>query len=305
MKESTRQLFKMHRWRIDRALHGYIYYTQIDRYIWFIISVARKQARLLPRSRHLLDYVFNRYHCKVLTEEHAEKLLTLNQDIVVDPERSARVIPFSIAHDIVLSRPQNIVVMDCGCRLAKGIKDEPLDVCLIVGEPGASFCLEHNAQRLHARRVGSEEAIGIMRRERENGCIPTAWFKDSAGERFYAICICHPGSCAALEATHIARTLQVDAPPNIAAPSGYCARVENTLCDGCQACVKACPFRALILDSEDKVAVIFDPCMGCGLCVSTCRQGAFSIEREERKGIPMDIAELVEGSNIYSTPGLR
>jgi len=289
MKESTRQLFKVNRWRIDRSLHGYVYFTQIDHYIKYMIRLARK---VRPRTRYLLDYMFSHYHCKVLTEEQAERLLTVNQDIVVDPERSSRVMPFRIAHDIVLSQPLNIVVLDCGCRLEQGIKDEPLDVCFVVGEPAASFVLEHGA-RHHARKISPQEAIEIMQRERKNGCIPTAWFKDVAGERFFAICNCRPGRCAALEAVQITRTLQLEDPPHVAVSSGYIAQADRSLCNGCKSCVQACPFKAIALDDEDKAEVVFDLCMGCGLCVDTCKESAISLVRDERKAAPLDVAELV------------
>lgn len=283
----------MHGRRVDRANHGYLSYTWIDLYIKYLIGVARKHIRLLPRVRYIFDYIFNHYHCKLLTDNHAEKILALEEDISVHPEDSAKVMPFEIANSIIISEPQSIMVLDCGCRLALGIKDEPINVCFVIGEPGASFCLEHGAKRLDARRIGGGEAMEIMRRERENGCIPTVWFMDVIGGRFYAICNCRPDRYAALEATRISRMLQVDDPPNIAVSSGYIAKVDHSLCNGCKACMKACPFEAITLNSEEKAAVAFDSCMGCGLCVDVCMQDALSIVRNERKSVNFDVEELV------------
>lgn len=294
MKESTRQLFKMHGWRVDRAIHGYVYYAWIDHYIKTLMAIARKYIRVLPRGRFVFDFFFNRYHCKVLTQEQARKLLTLERDIIVDPQVSSRVVPFPHANRIILEQPQHIVVMDCACRLERDDDGAaPYDVCFAIGEPVASFWLEHGAERLHARRISAEEAIEIMQRERERGSIPTAWFKDAAGNRFFSICNCRPGACGALESQQIAAMLQVESPPVIAAPSGYCARVDRSLCIGCGTCMEACPFQAIDIDGEDKAVVIFEPCMGCGLCVDRCKQGAFSLARDERKGIPLDIDDLI------------
>jgi ferredoxin len=293
MKDSTKALFKLNGWRVDRAIHGYVYFTWIDYYIKTLMAIARRYVRLLPRGRFIFDFFFNRYHCKVLTEEQAVKLLRLERDIEVAPECSSRIIPYPHANRIVLNQPGSIVVMDCACRIERGVTDlEDLGVCIAVGEPVASFWLEHGAERLHARRLSATEAIEIMRRARAKGSIPTAWFKDAAGDGFFAICNCGPGVCDALEAAQIAGRLQVDNPPGIALASGYSARVDRSLCIGCGTCVKSCPFKAIALDGEDKAVVIFDLCMGCGLCVDGCKQDAFSLVRDERKGTPLDIGEL-------------
>ena len=294
MKESTRRFYRMHGWRHPLLfLHGYIYFTQIDRYIKTLMTVARRYIRALPRGRFIFDYFFNRYHCKVLTPEQAEKLLTLDHDIELDPETSARIIPYPHANRIILSQPNSIVVMDCACRIERGLRGrEPVDVCIAVGEPIASFWLEHGADRLHARRISAEEALEIVRRERERGSIPTAWFKDAAGNRFFGICNCSQAGCDALESAQIARRLQVEDPPCIALASGYGARVDRSLCTGCGTCIKTCPFKAVSQDGEKKAVIIYDLCMGCGLCVDKCEQEALSLVRDERKGIPFDVEEL-------------
>ena len=293
MKESTRALFRLNGWRLDRAVHGYVYFAWIDYYIKTLMAIARRYIRVLPRGRFIFDYFFNRYHCKVLTEDQAVKLLRLERDVEVAPELSSRVIPYPHANRIVLNNPRSMVVMDCACRIERGIKNpEELSVCIAVGDPVASFWLEHGEERLHARRITADEAVEIMRRERKKGIIPTAWFKDTAGDGFFAICNCGPGTCDALEAAGIAARLQVENPPGIALASGYCARVDGSLCIGCGTCVESCPFEAIILGGEDKAVVSFEKCMGCGLCADGCEQGAFSLVRDERKGIPLDIEEL-------------
>ena len=45
---------------------------------------------------------------------HAEDLVMVREDIDLGPQET--VIPFKIAHDIVLKNPQNIAVFDCPCR---------------------------------------------------------------------------------------------------------------------------------------------------------------------------------------------
>ena len=57
--------------------------------------------------------------------------------------------------------------------------------------------------------------------------------------------------------------------------------VEIDLCDGCQRCLKACPYDAVSL--RDGKAVIGDRCTSCGACIATCRTAAILTDAEPRK----------------------
>jgi ferredoxin len=295
MKESTKRFFRVHGWRHPlNFLHGYFYFTRYDLYVKGLLRFARRYIRFFPRGRALFEYFFKRYHYKVVTHEQMGKLLTLEEDVEVDPETSARIIPFEKFNRILLKQPRHIAVMDCPCRLEKGEKGcRPLNVCFAVGEPVVSFWLEHCADKYHARRISSEEALDILRRERERGHVATAWFKDATGGHTGVFCNCCKCCCGGLEAVRLADMLQVEDPPVMAAPSGYSARVNRSLCNGCGACVEVCPFDAVSLDGEDKSVLIYKKCMGCGACVDKCPQGARSLVRDPRKGVPLDVDELV------------
>jgi len=71
------------------------------------------------------------------------------------------------------------------------------------------------------------------------------------------------------------------------ASSGFVTAVDAGLCDGCGACEKACPFKAVSVSKTPTVR--WERCMGCGVCEATCPQGAMSLKRDERKGIPFDV----------------
>jgi Fe-S-cluster-containing hydrogenase component 2 len=51
-------------------------------------------------------------------------------------------------------------------------------------------------------------------------------------------------------------------------------RVDETLCDGCGACVAACPFQAMALWGEPPRAHKCDACQGDPACVPACPRGA-------------------------------
>lgn len=222
------------------------------------------------------------YHGKVVPTSAAAKLVSINQEIRIDDLE--QVIPYAKARAIVMKHPDHIAVLDCPCRSSKENPCLPLDVCLVVGEPFASFIVEHNPKK--ARWITSAEAIDILKAERGRGHVSHAFFKDAMLERFYAICNCCKCCCGAMQA-------QRNGTPMLAA-SGYLAEVDLDQCLSCGECQAICPFEAIRVDnlfaSVDLLA-----CMGCGVCVEHCPQGALSLVRCEQKGIPLEIDELLAG----------
>ena len=53
--------------------------------------------------------------------------------------------------------------------------------------------------------------------------------------------------------------------------------VINARCDGCQACVKVCQFKAIEGEAGKQHRVITDKCIGCGECRKVCPVGAIDM----------------------------
>ena len=301
---STRRFVRESRnvpgFRLFDLLHGYLYL----RFPYLYISMATGEHPLAKRLRPLLGVLdkwftpksnkaapqlpghtvtfADGYHGKVMPLGDARELITVGQDLRISvPEQ---VIPYITARDLILQNPDFIVALDCPCRVARPNPCLPLDVCLIVGEPFASFCLEHHPER--CRRISPQEAVGILEAEDQRGHVHHAFFKEAVLGRYYAICNCCACCCGAMQA-------QRNGVPMLAS-SGYTARVNQEECIACATCREYCQFQALVEAEDGTTRVDAVKCMGCGVCVSHCPQEAIQLELTPARGIPLEIHRLME-----------
>ncbi|MEW6189411.1 MAG: 4Fe-4S binding protein [Actinomycetota bacterium] len=135
-----------------------------------------------------------------------------------------------------------------------------------------------------ARWIDREEALYILEREHDQGRVHTAWFKETAGGRFYVICNCCKCCCLGMKAflTYGFKLMT---------SSGYVARVDQSTCRGCSDCSYSCPFGAITMGNTSSVDG--EKCMGCGICVDRCNEGAMILRLDPTKPRPLDIEKLV------------
>jgi Pyruvate/2-oxoacid:ferredoxin oxidoreductase delta subunit len=274
-------------------VHGYVY----SRWPYLYIGIGTDRhwlSRIVRPIVGLLGRVFppqtdedgvpmtfaDGYHGKVVPLEAARQLVTVQQD--VDLGDLEQILPYTQARDLVLQHPDHLVALDCPCRSGRPDPCLPLDVCLIVGEPFASFVVEHHPQR--ARWIDQQEAVEILAAEQARGHVSHAFFKDAMLHRFYAICNCCSCCCGAMEA-------QRNGTPMLTS-SGYVAQVDADLCAGCETCAEFCQFAAISVD-DGLACIDAAACMGCGVCVAHCPEKAISLRRDPAKGEPLEIRKLI------------
>jgi ferredoxin len=263
-----------------RTPHAYVYGRWVKEYLDFVIN--HFMPRLGPRGRRWLA---DRYHGKILTPELARAVITNDHDI---PLRDLeQIIPYPTARDLVLKGPPDVAVFQCGCRQIRENPCEPIDVCMVVGQPFVDFTLEHHPRT--ARRLTQQEALELLRAEHERGHLHTAWFKDACLDRFYAICNCCKCCCGGIEA------MVKHGLPSLLS-SGYVAHVDEALCAACATCADLCPFEAIHVNGT----AVVNPkaCMGCGVCAGHCPNEAISLLRDEAKGIPLDVRMLAQAQAV-------
>jgi ferredoxin len=270
-------------------LHSYVY----GRWTYLYISigtgqhpVAKKLAPILslrPKRKNKTETenrgMADEYHGKAIPLETATQLVLVNEP--VDIPDLEQVIPYKRARALILQNPDHIVALNCPCRSARENPCLPMDVCLVVGEPFASFVSEHHPDK--TRWITQEQAVAILKAEDERGHVHHAFFKEAMLGRFYAICNCCACCCGAMHAHR-------NGTPMLAS-SGYVAQVDHDACISCGTCEAYCQFNALTLDGTSVVNEA--ECMGCGVCVSKCPQDALSLRREESKGIPLELDKLM------------
>ncbi len=301
MGDSTQELYDMFppEEKSD-FFHAYIYLKYLDHFIHHAFEASGLPSKGPPGELHedierllkmtlqgisegAADPATNTYHGKVVKLQDAMQLVTQKHDLsLITPET---VVPFKAAKDIILKNPGSIALGECACRAASPTPCHPLDVCLMVGDPMASFIIDQNP-KFH--RITQEEAVQVLEAEHKRGHVHTAYFKKEMGRRFYFLCNCCGCCCAGVRMWNI-----LGGAIPILAPSGYLARVGE-YCNGCGECLEYCQFNALSLD-EDRQVVVVDSvkCMGCGVCEDICPVGALTLEKDPSKGEPLDLEALV------------
>ncbi|MDI6830712.1 MAG: 4Fe-4S binding protein [Actinomycetota bacterium] len=295
VKESTKKVFRLHGWRVDRAIHYYIYFLFYDIYVRVALYATKAIVALFSRfeaTKYIPKFIFDRYHAKVLSRSDVTKILDLEETVMLGPDTTGRIVPFKYANKIVLREPTHLAVMDCPCK--KELKDpcQPLASCIAVGRPVVDFWMEH-CQRHHVRRITKEEALEIIDRHRRSGHINQAFFKVATGGSMGVICNCCPRCCVSMRATALAQRIKGAKEISMYAPSGYTTRHDPGKCKLCGECVKACNFGAVEMVDGRRV---YRPerCYGCELCVENCPNGALELVLEEGGLIPLDMELLRE-----------
>jgi len=262
------------------GLHGYVYGRWIKEYINILINHVI--PRLGPRGKKWLT---GHYHAKVLTPELAKAIITHNHDIPL--QSIEQIIPYPFARDLVLKGPPEVAVFQCGCRQIRENPCQPIQVCMVIGQPFVDFIVDHHPNS--SRRLTQAEALELLEAEHKRGHLHSAWFKDACMDRFYAICNCCKCCCGGIEAM-----VKYGAPTMVS--SGYVAKVDEANCTACGACEDACAFKAIKMNGS--ATVTWEKCMGCGVCQGQCPSEAISLVRDERKGIPMDVRLLVQKQGV-------
>ncbi len=157
--------------------------------------------------------------------------------------------------------------------------DYPEDQCLSLGT-GAEYLIRHG----QARRIDKKRALEVLEYARTHDAVQMC---DNVKQRPTYICNCCGCCCEMLEGI---RTLKNS---EAVVTSGWVAQPDDDRCNGCGACVKACPVEAIDLVPATKTpaaprrrkraVVNTETCLGCGVCVRHCKHESLAMRRTPRR----------------------
>lgn len=295
---------------IANRVHGYHYTKYIMSYIYHMKSLLN---RIMPEEEQetlhypegeqykITDEVVrmysgqtsfnsilpetNDYHAKIMALEDSKKIFTLEEDLNL-PELPKTIVPFEIANKTIINNPDKIAVINCPCREVKGEDGcYPRDVCLVIGEPWASFAVAYG-EDVDAHFVTQEEALKIVEQSHKAGLVQALFWKESQNNQTYAMCNCCGCCCTAMQAYTYAASPMFSG-------SGYKAEIDEDNCIDCGTCAEVCKFGALSCDSG-MLEYDEEKCMGCGVCEGFCDQEAISMRRDDPSVCePLDLDVLI------------
>ena len=98
-----------------------------------------------------------------------------------------------------------------------------------------------------------------------SGCLPYA---QALADSQAPINLCAPGGAIVIH--DLAQLLRQPEIPPAKSQSPALAWIDEAVCIGCTACIRACPVDAIMGASKQMHTVLADECTGCGLCVAPC-----------------------------------
>lgn len=113
------------------------------------------------------------------------------------------------------------------------------------------------------------------------GCLPYA---EALLSEDTAINLCAPGGEAVMQ--DIAQLLQRAPLAPAKAHTPALAWIDEAVCIGCTACIRACPVDAIMGASKYMHTVLVEECTGCGLCVAPCPVDCIEMRPVEQAYLP-------------------
>jgi NAD-dependent dihydropyrimidine dehydrogenase PreA subunit len=201
------------------------------------------------------------------------RVVPIQEEVENDP----RVLTYEMV-DRLIDEAKVVGLSHCACRTAFAHCDAPLEACMLFDDT-----CTYLVDRGYARYISKDEMKKLLREFDQKGLVHNV---NNSQDKLQFICNCCPCCCGFLRVTREVKA------PYFLATSGFMARLDEDLCNGCAICEDRCPMDAI--EVVDDLAVIDqDRCIGCALCATGCDTGAMEMKRrEEMPATPATMPEL-------------
>ncbi|MFX0072413.1 MAG: ATP-binding protein [Candidatus Hermodarchaeota archaeon] len=243
---------------------------------FYLIGIFEFQRNWMTKE-YILD--FKKYFEEAFFPEEWNKT-NIRQTRVIPIEQSIvnmqEIATYDYVRKIIDNVDGPIAIMDCICRKAKELLDDPckktkmMETCFTFNQAAESF-LEKNL----ARQINKKEALEILEEIEKEGLV----LQPGNAQNPINICCCC-GCCCEI----MLNEKKFDRPAKFF-NSNYLAEVDSELCIGCGICSDRCQMDAMKI-IEEKSKVDSDRCIGCGVCIPTCPQEAIKLIKKDTEIIP-------------------
>ena len=175
----------------------------------------------------------------------------------------------------VLSFTNSIVRIPCVCR--KVTTGKEMRMCFLMSLNPKDIGMAEIVDRsffggpdiANFEKVEKDSVMDFMRGLEKKGYFHSIW---SHGTPYACgLCNCDNTGCIPLK-------MYKEVTPNFF-KAEYIAMVDKDRCNGCNACVKICPFEAIKSDiANKKIMIDYEKCFGCGICRSVCKKKAIFLQ---------------------------
>ncbi|OHD66001.1 MAG: hypothetical protein A2176_09525 [Spirochaetes bacterium RBG_13_51_14] len=170
--------------------------------------------------------------------------------------------------EMIDSHKNFAVFHTCPCRHSMHLtghacsRASPQDGCLTFGDYSLGIASEGNG-----RSVSKKEMYDIVAERRDKNLV--FFTSNVLPSSPTAICTCCDCCCRALK-------IHNSFSKNLVTPSHLIAEIDESLCNNCGRCIKACNTHAHYFDNKKHV-YNHDNCIGCGNCIIPCRKKAIKM----------------------------
>jgi len=177
---------------------------------------------------------------------------------------------------IVKDSPGPFALMNCVCRQAKDLMEEP---CQLTDHRETCIALENAASHMIRRGVGREvsreELLKYLTWAKKEGLV----LQPENIQHPTFICCCCGCCCGILNSAS-----KYDRPAEYI-HSNFRSEVDTDRCDGCEDCVSRCQMEA-IKKVNGFVEILNERCIGCGVCIPVCKQRALKLVKKKEEMVP-------------------